>query len=195
MKLKNKYYILRHGEAMSNVKNIVSSWPETFKNPLSVTGRRQIKEAAKKLKDKGISLIFASDLLRTKQTAEIVAKSLKLKVKFDTRLREISFGDLNGRPAEELLYLGFETKRLKYAKRKSENYADVLKRVRSLLKEVEKKHKGKVVLLVSHQCPLWILQNDVEGYSLEKGLKRYPKEKRIGRGELRELNEKIESRK
>ena len=28
MKLNNKYYLLRHGEAKSNVKNVVSCWPE-----------------------------------------------------------------------------------------------------------------------------------------------------------------------
>ena len=105
MKLKNKYYLLRHGEAVSNVKSIVSSWPEKFKNPLTGAGRKIVRQVAKKLKDKNIDLIFASDLLRTRQTAEIVGKALKLDLTFDARLREISFGALNGRPSEELLYL------------------------------------------------------------------------------------------
>ena len=77
-KLNNKYYLLRHGEALSNVKNVVSSWPETFKNPLTAKGKEQIAESAKKLKSKGVNLIFASDLLRTKQSADIVAKALNL---------------------------------------------------------------------------------------------------------------------
>jgi broad specificity phosphatase PhoE len=188
MKLRNKYFLLRHGEAKSNAKNIVSSWPETFKNPLTANGKQQIKAAAEKLTHKNVDFIFASDLLRTKQTAEIVAKKLKLEVKFDTRLREISFGDLNGRPAEELLYLGFEKDRVKHGLKRSEDYKDVLKRVLEFIKDIDKKHKGKTILIVSHQCPLWILQNRVEGYTLAQGLKRYPKEKRIFRGELRQLH-------
>ena len=187
MKLKNHYYILRHGEALSNVKNIVSSWPEKFKNSLTKKGEKQVVHSAKKLKGKGVQMIIASDLLRTKQTAQIVAKALKLKVKFDKRLREVGFGFLNQRPAEELLYLGFEKERLKNGPRRTESYESVLLRVQSLIKELEKKYKGKTILLVSHQCPLWILENWTTGYSLEEGLTRNPEEKRIGRGELREL--------
>lgn len=202
MKLNNKYYLLRHGEAMSNVKNIVSSWPEKFKNPLTPHGRKQIKASAEKLKNKGIDFIFASDLLRTKQTVEILAKTLnlgsefdkssttfkKLKVVLDKRLREIDFGELNSRPAEELLYLSFEKDRLKHSLKKGETYESVLKRVYSFLMDVDKKHTGKNIVIVSHQCPLWILENKVNGLSLVAGLKKNPEEKRIGRGEIRELN-------
>ena len=213
MKLRNKYYILRHGEAISNVKQIVSSWPEKFKNPLTDNGKKQIKEAANKLQSKRIDLIFASDLLRTKQTANIVAKTLNLGLKFDKssttfkkikvvldkRLREVGFGAINGRPAEELLYLSFEKDRLKKSFKRSETYEGVLKRVFGFFKEIDKKYssphqkfgsggKGKNILLVSHQCPLWILENHVKGFSLAEGLKRNPLEKRIGRGEIRELN-------
>lgn len=188
MELNNKYYILRHGEAMSNVKNIVSSWPEKLINPLTAKGRRQIKEAAQRLKGKHIDSIFASDLLRAKQTAEIVGQKLKIKPKFDKKLREVGFGDLNSRPAEELLYLSFEKERLKHSFQKSETYENVLKRVNSFLKNIEKKYKDKNILIISHQCPLWILENKVKGFSLAQGLKKNPDEKRIGRGELRELN-------
>src|SRR5882724_5137403 len=98
MKLNNKYYILRHGQALSNVKGIISCWPETFKNPLTPHGKATIKESAVflqkllKLHGKTLDFIFASDLLRTRQTAEIVGKTLNIKPKFDKRLREIGFG-------------------------------------------------------------------------------------------------------
>lgn len=188
MKLNNKYYILRHGEAISNVKQVVSSWPEKFNNPLTDKGKKQAKKAAENLKNKHIDLIFASDLLRTKQTAEIVEKILEIKPKFDKRLREVGFGNLNGRPAEELLYLSFEKERLKNSFQKGETYENVLKRVSEFLKNTDKKHKSKNILIVSHQCPLWILENFAKGFSLEGGIEKSPEEKRIGRGEIRELN-------
>ena len=188
MKLNNKYYILRHGEAISNVKSIVSSWPEKFKNPLTFKGRKQVKEVTKKIKNKHINLVFSSDLLRTKQTAEIVSQKLKIKPKFDKRLREIGFGYLNGRSAEELLYLNLEKERIDHSFQKSETYESVLKRVYNFLRDVEKKYKGKNILIISHQCPLWILENRVNGFSLAASLKKDPDKKRIGRGELRELN-------
>ena len=52
MKLNNTYYILRHGEAVSNVKQVVSSWPEKFKNPLTQHGKEMVMAAAEMLKEK-----------------------------------------------------------------------------------------------------------------------------------------------
>src|SRR5439155_894009 len=83
----------------------------------------------------------ASDLLRTKQTAQIVADALNLKVSFDTRLREVGFGDLNGKPAEELLYLGFEKERLGKGLHSSETYEGVLNRVWEFFQEINAKYK------------------------------------------------------
>ena len=58
MKLRNKYYIMRHGEAISNVKEIASHWPEKFHNPLTKKGRSQVKGTAEAAKSKKIDLIF-----------------------------------------------------------------------------------------------------------------------------------------
>jgi broad specificity phosphatase PhoE len=187
MKLNNTYYLLRHGEAVSNIRQVVSSWPEKFKNPLTRHGKEMILVSAEILKDKHIDVIFASDLLRTKQTAQIVGKELNIMPKFDTRLREVGFGAINSRPLEELFYLGFEKQRLKHSQKRSESYESVLKRVYGFLKDIDKKYQGKTILIVSHQCPLWILENKVKGFSLAKGLKMSPEEKRIDKGEIRKL--------
>lgn len=184
MRLRNKYYILRHGEAISNVKNINSSWPEKFRNLLTQKGISQIKEVAKKLKKIKPDFIFSSDLLRAKQTSEIVGKSLKIKLIFDKRLREIGFGSLNGKSAEELLYLSFAKRDHKRKSGKGETYNDVLKRVYNFMVEINRKYKGKKILIVSHQCPLWVLEGKINGISFKK----IPKDKRIQKGELREFN-------
>ena len=190
MKLKNTYYLLRHGEALSNVRRLNSSWPETFKNPLTKEGVGMVKKSLQTFIKKGhhVDVMFSSDLLRTKQTAEIATKMLKVKkITFDKRLREIDFGNANGMPIEELLYMGFVKKRIHNHFKQGEDYYSLLRRVLSFLKELDKKYKGKTILLVSHQAPLWVLENRVEGYSLREGLKRVPRDKRNTRGELREL--------
>ena len=145
MKLNNKYYLLRHGEAVSNVKRVYSSWPEKFKNPLTKKGRLMIKESTERLKDKDINLIFASDLLRTKQTADIVEKKLGIKPLFNKRLREISFGIFNGKPG--ILWRNYfstkEEKVINKAAPKGESYKDVLKRVFDFLKDIDKKYHNR----------------------------------------------------
>ncbi len=189
MKLKNEYYILRHGEAVSNVKSINSSWPEKFYNPLTKKGIQQVNKSLKKLKGHHIDFIFSSDVLRTKQTANVAARLLKVKPKFDKKLREIDFGSLNstsnGKTLEQLFHSKLATENHKL--KKIETYQSILLRVTSLLREIEKKYQGKSILIVSHQAPLWILENKVNGFTLEKGL-GIPKHKRINKGELKKLN-------
>lgn len=196
MKLRNKYYILRHGEAVSNVRGVCSSWPEKFKNPLTRHGKEMILASAEILKENhakhgnAIDLIFASPLLRTKQTAQIVGKELGVAVRFDKRLREIGFGILNSKSIEQLDgYFKNEKERLKRKMPRGENYQDVLKRVYGFLRDTDKKYKGKNILIVSHECPLWILESKFKGMNLAKALDEIPKEgERIHRGEIKVLN-------
>ena len=190
MKLKNEYYVLRHGEAVSNIKSMNSSWPEQFYNPITKMGESQVKKSLKKLKKIHIDFMFSSDLLRTKQTASMAAALLKIKPKFDTRLREMDFGSLNNTSNGMTLEQLFDSPMAKknHQLRNMETYRNILKRVTSFLEEVEKKYKGKSILIVSHQAPLWILENKINGLTLEEGLKLVPKHKRINKGELRKLN-------
>ena len=62
----------------------------------------QAKKLIKQIKNKGgVDLIFASDLLRTKHTAEIIGEALNVPVSFDKRLREYNFGEYNGRSPKD----------------------------------------------------------------------------------------------
>ena len=194
MKLKNKYYIMRHGQAKSNVKAICSCWPEKFKNPLTLLGEEMVRESAEKLKAKldlegqTIDLIFCSDLLRGKQTGLLVGKIFDIKPKFDKRLREINFGIFNGEHLEKMWkYFKTEKERIKSAPAKGETYNQILDRMMNFLKEIDKKYKDRNILIISHEGPLGLLQARVSGLSLEQATK-IPLEKRIHKGEVRELN-------
>ena len=165
MKLNNKYYILRHGEAKSNAKGIVSCLPEKFKNPLTRKGASQIKSAVDKLINKNINLIFASPLLRTTQTAEIVGKALKIKIKSDKRLREINLGIFEGKSREKFfdIFPKFSEALFYNKPRCGESWTDCRKRLENLLKEIDKKYKNKNILIISHGDPLWLLEGLVKG--------------------------------
>lgn len=189
MKLNNKYYIMRHGQAISNVKALCSSWPEKFKNPLTKLGKEAVKESAVKLVGKNIDLIFASPLLRTKQTAEIVGKPLKIRPKLDKRLREVGFGIFSGGSLESMWkYFKNESERIKQCPPKGETYEEILGRMTSFLKDTDKKHKGKNILVISHEGPLFLLQGRLMGLSIKEAIKKFPLNKRIHKEEIRELN-------
>ena len=187
MKFNNKYYVLRHGQAQSNVKDIMSCWPEKTHNPLTLEGRGQIKRAAEKLEGKGVELIIASDILRTKQTAEIVSKRLKVKVKYDKRLREYNVGIFNRKKIKELRKFFLPGERFKKKPKQGETYAEIEKRIYAFFRDIDKKYNNKTILIISHQLPLVFLEGKTRGFFGKEIFKKFPKEKRIKTGELRVL--------
>lgn len=176
-KLNNQYFILRHGQTIHQTKRKpqIYHWPDKASVKLTRKGARQIKEAAKKLKKEKIDFIYSSDIYRTRQTAGIVAKELDLKVKFDKRLRDINLGIYHGRLKKEF-YRDFPKKEERFYKRppKGESWDDTRKRIVSFLKEIDKKHKDKSILIISHGDPLWLLEGwvkDLNNKELLKGKK------------------------
>lgn len=189
MKLRNKYYIMRHGQAISNIKRLCSCWPEEFNNPLTTIGKKAIKASAQTLKDKNIDLIFNSPLKRAKMSAEIAGKILKIKPKPDKRLREIGFGKYNNQHLEAM-WAAFkeEEERINKGADGGESYNEILDRMYDFLKEIDGKYKGKNILIVSHEGPLFLLQGKTMGLTVKETIQKFSNEKRIHKAEIRELN-------
>jgi broad specificity phosphatase PhoE len=190
MKINNTYYILRHGESVSNVKDVHSCWPEKFFSPLTQKGRKEAKKAVEKLKNKNINLIFSSDILRTKQTAEIIGKGVKIKPKYDKRLREVGIGIFNGKSLSEfrkLFPIKDITERFRKKPKGGETYSEVKKRMVGFLKDIDKKYKSKNILIISHQMSLTLLEAGAKGIKNSEVFKKFSKKKMINTGELRLL--------
>lgn len=166
MKLKNRYYLLRHGETIYQTKKKHLIYPFPEPSPIKLTGRgqKQIGAAAKKLKGKSIDAIYSSDYFRTRQTSGIVAKELGTRVIFDKRLREINMGVFRGGLLIEY-HDFFSDVKQRFTKRvpKGESWNDVKKRLSYFLKDVEKKRERERILIVSHADPLWLLWGVAQG--------------------------------
>lgn len=70
--------------------------------PLSSAGRRQAQELAQQLEKIPLQRIYASDLRRSRETAERVATGHGLPVEMDAGLRELDFGAWEGRRLADL---------------------------------------------------------------------------------------------
>lgn len=86
-------YLMRHGQTDWNAKGKVQGWQDT---PLNALGIEQARKAAEKLQNEEIETIYASDLKRTKKTADIISGALDLPVHYTKRLREMHFGKAEG---------------------------------------------------------------------------------------------------
>ncbi len=156
--LKNNYFLQRHGEALSNVGEYISSIPELKPDPLTEKGREQVVASAKLLKEKKIDLIFASDILRTKETAEIISKEVGVSVIYDDRLHELAVGAFNGKSIAEYHKAHEGMDRFEQAAEGCESHWDVRRRMVAFFKDIDAKYRGKNIVIVSHGDPLWLLQ-------------------------------------
>ena len=69
---------------------------------LNETGRKGALICLDKIVSLNIDNIISSDLVRAKETSQIINEKLHLPVRFDSRLREINFGNLQGRLIQDI---------------------------------------------------------------------------------------------
>ncbi len=136
-----KIYLVRHGETDWNTKLLYQGHTDIGLNSLGIS---QAKYIAKELKDKKIQAIISSDLRRAYKTAEIIKKTCKYKgiIIRDRRLRERSYGDLEGK-----LYNFFQRRRKNFT---GEKDAVFFARVNACFKSIIRKYKGKNTAIITH---------------------------------------------
>jgi isoleucyl-tRNA synthetase len=154
-KPKNTYYVMRHGEAQSNLAKIIESTGDPD-NHLTEKGREDTKKTAELLKEKGIDRIVVSPFLRTQETAQIVADVLGIKdVVTDDRLRENNVGVWSGKTVEAYLEANGRLEFLRYSHRPEggETHGEILNRMMAALEAQELECEGKSILFITHGGP------------------------------------------
>lgn len=92
--------IFRHGETDWNLERRLQGHTNI---PLNENGRAQARELQKRVTQNAPDVIVSSDLLRAKETAEIVNASLGLPLFISPDLRECMLGEAEGLLREELI--------------------------------------------------------------------------------------------
>lgn len=99
-----KVFIIRHGKTDFNgdekSEDRIRGWIDV---KLNDQGRKDAEDAANKLKDENPSIIFASDLVRATETAEIINKEFETTIITTSALRPWNLGNLQGQPTKEVL--------------------------------------------------------------------------------------------
>ena len=92
-------YIVTHPEATHHVEKLVGGWYDSSLTPRGMASSRRIATALCERIPAGRSpLLFCSDLLRTRQTAEPIAETLSVDMLIDADLREQSYGAAEATP-------------------------------------------------------------------------------------------------
>lgn len=148
---RNTFFVMRHGESQNTVQGILSSdLSDTF--GLTEVGIVQARSEAKQLKSNGITKIYASPMLRCKETALQVAEVLGIApelIEFDVRLKELGFGNFSLRPSEN--FIGeFNTLNFDSKIGGEESFLDAYRRFSEFLYEIEKTNTNERVLIITH---------------------------------------------
>ena len=89
------FWFLRHGETDWNAQNLSQG---DIDIPLNATGRAQATRAAELMRGHEITTIVSSTLSRALDTAEAVSRVTGVPVATDAGLREVKFGEQEGKP-------------------------------------------------------------------------------------------------
>lgn len=191
LKLNNRYLLLRHGQATSNLNpRWIAAWPEKQKvSRLTLKGIKQIKKDSQFFKKVGLDFIFSSDLIRTRETAKIVSQATKAPVIYKKEFRELNAGIFKDQPISNYRKY-FYNHVDRFAKRppKGENLNECKKRMFQAFQEINKKYKNKNILIVGHGDPLWLLEGAIKNKTpIQMAMAR---SHRLWPGDYRELKTK-----
>ena len=129
--------LVRHGETDWNAEGRLQGHTD---RPLSDYGRRQARALAEELADEPLDALYASDLARARETAEIVGARLGLPVVLEPDLREKNWGTWEGlTPTEraEVEFVGESTEQHE-------------ERTLGALRRIAERHPGGRILVVTH---------------------------------------------
>ncbi|MCR5035638.1 MAG: histidine phosphatase family protein [Clostridia bacterium] len=215
---RKRIILVRHGETRQHEAPMFIG---QYDVPLSEEGRAQAAELGKRIAglmaedveaellgmDKfgkepmpAIERVYASDLSRAAETAEIIAESINkaypqlaemlggpVKVRYDKGLREISLGDWDGHPIREIAdtYPEEYERRgrdiFSFKMRGAESFYDMQYRVKAALRNILRNDDAKDIIIVAHSGVIRALENNILGKQVDDDWEPVPK------GDLRML--------
>ncbi|MGC4376174.1 histidine phosphatase family protein [Fictibacillus sp. Mic-4] len=136
------------------VRHGVTDWNKeqraqgTLDIPLNSEGKEQALKLANRFKNEHWDKVISSDLSRARETGETIANTLHIPFSTDGRLREISYGRLEGTNHQEReAKWGANWRELDHGIEKDE---EVLKRGMEFVCEVAEQYPGEKIIVVSH---------------------------------------------
>lgn len=160
--LANRFSVMRHGQSKANVAGIIVSRIEADRAGdwgLTPAGRDQALAAARACGLPADTVICASDFARARETAELVRACLGAgEVRFAEALRERCFGAFEGTAAANYQRVWESDEAGADPAGGAEPAAAVLERATALVAGLERRYRGRDVLLVSHGDTSQILQ-------------------------------------
>ena len=141
--------LARHGETDWNRDRRVQGHSDI---PLNDAGRAQARDLARQLRNERLDAVYASDLSRARETAEIAAAGTDLPVRELIDLRERHFGTWEGLTDDDIRARFPESRTGSWGDGETVDEMDA--RVVGALRAIAADHGGATVLVATHGGPI-----------------------------------------
>ena len=166
-----RLFALRHGETAWTRERRFSGSRDL---PLTTQGERQAEALAEVLAAERVAAVYSSPLERTRTTAAIIARALKVPVAEEPGLREMAFGDWEGLTRDEVeaqwpeLFALWRTAPERAVPAGGESVLEVAGRTDKALQQIRDHHPEGTVVVVSHAIVLRLIVLDALGLGPER---------------------------
>ena len=165
-----KIIFVRHGESEGNVAQEINDDPAR-PVPLTARGRQQAQAAAEALRDIPFVHAYASQFLRTQQTAEILLQGRDCMLDIDVRINERRSG-MDGQHVDNFNNF-VQADPLHVKPPSGESFMEQVERLRGFMDEIAGRHVDGIVLAVSHEHPIvaaWAAANGRPEQAIRKSV-------------------------
>ncbi len=152
-----KLYLIRHAEAEGNIYRRMHG---QYNSRITQNGLRQIQALKQRFETVALDAVYASDLFRTRKTAEALYLPKGLPLNLEPRFREVRVGVWEDQPFGLLERTQPEAMRAfsrdpeRWAVAGAESYAEYSRRFAEALEEIALVHPGGSVAVLTHGCVL-----------------------------------------
>jgi alpha-ribazole phosphatase len=163
--------LVRHAEAEESARGRCYG---SLDVGLSARGRSQCAAVAQAFASEHVVAVVASPRVRAVETADSIAKPHGLHVRIEPDLRELDFGELEGRTYDEIaaslpeLYAAWMTTPTEVRFPGGESYADLHARSDAAVSALRRAHDGQTVVAVTHGGVVRAVLHSVLGFPPER---------------------------
>ena len=163
--------LIRHGETTWNREGRVQGQTDS---PLSTLGHAQAKATGLLLSGEPIDIIVSSDLGRTRDTAAAIAQATGATMRFDARLRERCYGEIEGHTWPEVerkfpsAWERMTARDPAFAPQNGESAREFSDRVIRVLTEIAAANDGRRIVIVTHGGVVGMLYRHVMHIALDE---------------------------
>ena len=167
-----KIILIRHGQTTGDVENRFGG---AYDDELSPDGIEQARDLVQLLDNKSIEKIYHSELVRAKQTADILNKTLRVGTEVLDGIEEKNtYGIMSGMVRSKAAvkypdeYAKLEVDLLDPGVADSESYGDFKARVSKTFGEVVEGEESSTVAIVSHGGPIKFILKEFLDFEVSK---------------------------